>query len=102
VADDALRIGSRRHAGALAADPVVPARLPALAQAAASVAGPTHRAAATLGGNLCLDTRCMYYNQSEPWRACNDYCMKRDGDGCRVAKKSTAATPPSAATWRRP
>jgi 4-hydroxybenzoyl-CoA reductase subunit beta len=87
-ADQGLRIGSGVSLARIAAHPVVAARLPALAQAAASVAGPTHRSAATLGGNLCLDTRCSYYNQSEAWRAGNNYCMKRDGDGCRVAKKS--------------
>ena len=85
---NALRIGSGVSLARIAAHPAVTARLPALAQAAASVAGPTHRAAASLGGNLCLDTRCSYYNQSEAWRAGNNYCMKRDGDGCRVAKKS--------------
>jgi 4-hydroxybenzoyl-CoA reductase subunit beta len=87
-ANHGLRIGSGVSLAQIAAHPVVAARLPALAQAAASVAGPTHRSAATLGGNLCLDTRCSYYNQSEAWRAGNNYCMKRDGDGCRVAKKS--------------
>lgn len=86
--DGRLRIGSGVSLVRIAAHPVVATRLPALAQAAASVAGPTHRSAATLGGNLCLDTRCSYYNQSEAWRAGNNYCMKRDGDGCRVAKKS--------------
>ena len=85
---NALRIGSGVNLARIAAHPAVTARLPALAQAAVSVAGPTHRAAASLGGNLCLDTRCSYYNQSEAWRAGNNYCMKRDGDGCRVAKKS--------------
>lgn len=84
----ALRIGSGVGLARIAAHPVVQARLPAVAQAALSVAGPTHRAGATLGGNLCLDTRCNYYNQSEAWRAGNHYCMKRDGEGCRVAKKS--------------
>lgn len=85
---NALRIGSGVSLARIASHPAVTARLPALAQAAASVAGPTHRVAASLGGNLCLDTRCSYYNQSEAWRAGNNYCMKRDGDGCRVAKKS--------------
>ena len=59
--------------------------LPALAQAAASVAGPGHRAVATLGGNLCVDTRCVYYNQSEWWRRSNDYCLKHGGETCHVA-----------------
>jgi 4-hydroxybenzoyl-CoA reductase subunit beta len=59
--------------------------LPALAQAAHEVAGPGHRSAATLGGNLCQDTRCVYYNQSAWWRAANDHCLKRDGTTCHVA-----------------
>ena len=88
VVDDALRVGAGVTLATLAADPVVQARLPALAQAAASVAGPTHRTAATLGGNLCLDTRCQYYNQSEPWRHAIQNCMKLAGDTCRVAPKS--------------
>ena len=88
VVDDALHVGAGVTLATLAGDPVVQARLPALAQAAASVAGPTHRTAATLGGNLCLDTRCMYYNQSEPWRQAIQNCMKIAGDICRVATKS--------------
>ncbi len=59
--------------------------LPVLAQAAATVAGPGHRTVATLGGNLCLDTRCVFYNQSEWWRQSNSYCLKRGGDVCHVA-----------------
>lgn len=86
--DTAIRIGAGMTLSAIAADAAIRQHLPALAEAAAAVAGPTHRAAATLGGNLCLDTRCMYYNQSEPWRQGNDYCMKRGADVCRVAKKS--------------
>lgn len=88
VVDAALQVGAGVTLATLAADPVAQARLPALAQAAASVAGPTHRTAATLGGNLCLDTRCMYYNQSEPWRHAIQNCMKIAGDTCRVATKS--------------
>lgn len=86
--DTAVRIGAGMTLSAIAADATIRQRLSALAEAAEAVAGPTHRAAATLGGNLCLDTRCMYYNQSEPWRQGNDYCMKRGADVCRVAKKS--------------
>jgi 4-hydroxybenzoyl-CoA reductase subunit beta len=66
----------------------------ALRQAARAVAAPAHRAAATLGGNLCLDTRCVYYNQSEHWRRSNGYCLKHGGDTCHVApqgKKCRAA-----------
>ncbi|MDP3515368.1 MAG: 4-hydroxybenzoyl-CoA reductase subunit beta [Sulfuritalea sp.] len=86
--DGLLRIGAGVALASLAAHAAVRLRLPALAEAALAVAGPTHRGAATLGGNLCLDTRCAYYNQSESWRAGNSYCMKLDGVGCRVAKKS--------------
>jgi 4-hydroxybenzoyl-CoA reductase subunit beta len=42
----------------------------------------------TLGGNLCLDTRCLYYNQNEDWRRAIDFCMKRDGQTCWVATRS--------------
>ena len=57
----------------------------ALREAARSVGAPGHRFAATLGGNLCLDTRCIYYNQSEFWRRSNGYCLKLGGDTCHVA-----------------
>jgi 4-hydroxybenzoyl-CoA reductase subunit beta len=59
-----------------------------VAEAAGSIAGPTHRNMGTLGGNLCLDTRCIYYNQSEWWRQANDHCLKTTGTVCHVAPKS--------------
>ena len=59
-----------------------------LAQAAAHIAGPTHRNMGTVGGNLCLDTRCIYYNQSEWWRDANNHCLKTTGTICHVAPKS--------------
>lgn len=58
---------------------------PAIVHAAMNIAGPSHREAATLGGNLCLDTRCQYYNQSHWWRQSNDFCLKYKGDICHVA-----------------
>lgn len=61
------------------------ARYRAVADAAAGIAGPGHRVMATVGGNLCLDTRCIYYNQSEWWRKANSYCLKYRGDTCHVA-----------------
>src|SRR5574337_1356087 len=63
----------------------IAARYRALAQAASIIAGPGHRPMATVGGNLCLDTRCIYYNQSEWWRHANGYCLKNRGDTCHVA-----------------
>jgi 4-hydroxybenzoyl-CoA reductase subunit beta len=80
-----LAIGANVTIARLARDRRVLAELPALAQAARSIAGPGHRSAATVGGNLCLDTRCVYYNQSEAWRRSNGYCLKREGDVCHVA-----------------
>jgi len=79
------RIGAGATLAKLAGDESIARELPALAQAAASVAGPGHRSAATLGGNLCLDTRCVFYNQSHWWRQSNDYCLKHGGDTCHVA-----------------
>src|ERR1700730_3935299 len=60
----------------------------ALAQAAAQVATPHIRNMATLGGNLCLDTRCNYYDQSYEWRKAINFCMKKDGVTCWVAPSS--------------
>ena len=83
-----LYIGAGVTLATLSAHQTVQDRLPALAQAAVGVAGPTHRIAATLGGNLCLETRCRFYNQSESWREANDFCLKLGSDTCRVATKS--------------
>jgi 4-hydroxybenzoyl-CoA reductase subunit beta len=60
----------------------------ALRQAAAQVATPHLQNMGTLGGNLCLDTRCTYYNQSYEWRKAIDFCLKKDGDICWVATAS--------------
>jgi 4-hydroxybenzoyl-CoA reductase subunit beta len=79
------RIGAGTTLAKLATEQSIARELPALAQAAASIAGPGHRSVATLGGNLCLDTRCVFYNQSEWWRKSNDYCLKHGGATCHVA-----------------
>jgi 4-hydroxybenzoyl-CoA reductase subunit beta len=57
----------------------------AIAEAAVEIAAATHRQVATVGGNLCLDTRCVFYNQSEWWRNANNYCLKSQGETCHVA-----------------
>lgn len=99
--DGHLVIGAAETLSAVAAHPEVRSLFPALADAAAHVAGPQLRAMATLGGNLCLDTRCTYYNQSAFWREALGFCLKKDGDVCHVTgvgKKCVAAhsadTPP--------
>lgn len=73
----------------LASSSEVRSEWPVLSEAAAAVAGPGHRAVATLGGNLCVDTRCVFYNQSEWWRRSNDYCLKLGGDTCHVAPQGS-------------
>src|SRR5438067_2291169 len=60
----------------------------ALRQAAAHVATPQLRNMGTIGGNLCLDTRCNYYDQNYEWRKAIDFCMKKDGAICWVATSS--------------
>jgi len=87
IADDAdgLHIGSGVALERLSRDPSVRARYAAVADAASAVAGATHQRYGTLGGNLCLDTRCLFYNQSEWWRKSNDYCLKERGSVCHVA-----------------
>lgn len=83
------RIGAGVTLARLASDAGVAAALPAVSAAAASIAGPGHRSVATVGGNLCVDTRCVYYNQSEWWRKSNGYCLKHRGDTCHVAPTGT-------------
>ncbi len=99
--DGHLRIGAAETLAAVARDPLVRARFPSLADAAGHVAGPQLRNMGTLGGNLCLDTRCTYYNQTAFWRGALGHCLKKDGTVCHVThvgKKCVAAhsadTPP--------
>jgi len=84
----AIEIGAAVTLSELAAHAAAIAHYPVVAQAAAHIAGPTHRNMGTVGGNLCLDTRCIFYNQSEWWRAANHHCLKTSGDICHVAPKS--------------
>jgi 4-hydroxybenzoyl-CoA reductase subunit beta len=84
VGSEGARIGAGVAVSALAA-PELRKQYRALAEAAEAIAGPAHRAAATVGGNLCLDTRCIYYNQSRWWRRANSFCLKHEGEICHVA-----------------
>ena len=58
---------------------------PVLTEAAATVASPVLRNMGTIGGNICLDTRCLWYNQSLTWRKGCGFCIKKDGNLCHVA-----------------
>jgi len=60
-------------------------RFPVLTEAAATVASLVLRNMGTIGGNICLDTRCLWYNQSLTWRKGCGFCIKKDGDLCHVA-----------------
>jgi 4-hydroxybenzoyl-CoA reductase subunit beta len=79
-----LRIGAGTTLSQLARNSLVQKHLPMLAEAAALVAGPQIRNAGTLGGNILLDTRCLYYNQTEFWRQSLGYCLKAEGSWCHV------------------
>jgi 4-hydroxybenzoyl-CoA reductase subunit beta len=83
-----LEIGAAVTLAEIAAHAEVMRHYPAVAYAAAHIAGPTHRNMGTVGGNLALDTRCIFYNQSEWWREANRHCLKTTGDVCHVAPKS--------------
>lgn len=80
-----LRVGALTTMTEIAESPVVRQRYPVLAEAAGTVASPILRNMGTLGGNLCLDTRCLWYNQSSFWRKTCGYCLKKDGSVCHVA-----------------
>jgi 4-hydroxybenzoyl-CoA reductase subunit beta len=89
-----LVIGACTTLSEVARSPLVQRTMPSLAQAAGQVAGPQIRNQGTIGGNLCLDTRCTYYNQSFFWRQSLGFCLKKDGDVChvtRTGKKCVAA-----------
>ena len=81
-------VGPNTTLAELAAHPTVRQQYSALAQAAELVSTPLLRNMGTLGGNLCLDTRCNYYNQTYEWRKAIDFCMKKDGAICWVAPSS--------------
>ena len=82
------RLGACLTLSDIAADPRFRNGLTALAQAASLVATPQIRNMATLGGNICLDTRCNYYDQSYEWRKAINFCLKKDGTTCWVAPGS--------------
>jgi 4-hydroxybenzoyl-CoA reductase subunit beta len=81
-------LGSGLTLSDLVHDASVRERYRSLWQAAAQVATVHLRNMGTLGGNLCLDTRCTYFNQNHEWRKAIDFCLKKDGDVCWVATAS--------------
>lgn len=87
-ANEGITLGAGMTLTELCEHPLILVHYPALAYAAGVVSTPHLRNMGTLGGNLCVDTRCTYYNQSEPWRQALNFCMKKDGDTCWVAPGS--------------
>lgn len=81
-----IRIGALTTLHDLAADETILEHTPALAEAAGAVAGPQLRRMGTIGGNVCLDTRCVYINQTYFWRSALGFCLKKDGTVCHVVK----------------
>jgi 4-hydroxybenzoyl-CoA reductase subunit beta len=87
-ADGGVTIGAGASLDAIAAHPLLNDGYRALAQACGLVSTPQVRYMGTLGGNLMVDPRCNYYNQSFAWRKAVGFCLKRDGDICLVARSS--------------
>ncbi|HXU30531.1 MAG TPA: FAD binding domain-containing protein [Thermoanaerobaculia bacterium] len=83
-----IRIGATALLSDIESHPQIRARYPAFAEAVESISSPPLRNMGTIGGNLCLDTRCTYYNQTEDWRRGIDYCLKEKGKTCWVATSS--------------
>lgn len=85
---DGVTVGSGVTLTGLVHDAQVRASYAGLWQAVAQIATPHLRNMGTLGGNICLDTRCTYYDQTFEWRKAINFCMKKDGDVCWVATSS--------------
>lgn len=83
-----LRIGACTTLADLSTHRVVLESYPALSRAVRTISTPILRNMGTIGGNICLDTRCNYYDQSYEWRRAINFCMKCDGDTCWVAPSS--------------
>jgi 4-hydroxybenzoyl-CoA reductase subunit beta len=86
-ANGTLKIGALTPLKRVYSDPFVAEKLPALATAASSVGSYHHQTMGTIGGSLCQQTRCKYFNQSKWWRSARPLCFKAGGEICHVVKK---------------
>src|SRR5579872_822619 len=84
-----IEIGALTTLHRIEHSPVLNKNCPVLTEAAKTVASPLIRHMGTIGGNICLDTRCLWYNQSLTWRKGCGFCIKKDGDICHVAPGGT-------------
>ena len=87
--DRSVEIGALTTIRAIERSEFLREHYPVLAEAASTVASPVLRNMGTIGGNICLDTRCLWYNQSLTWRKGCGFCIKKDGDLCHVAPGGT-------------
>ena len=87
--ESGVTIGALTTLTTIEQSPLLRRRYPVLTEAAATVASPLLRNMGTIGGNICLDTRCLWYNQSLTWRKGCGFCIKKDGDLCHVAPGGT-------------
>ena len=87
--DGGVEIGALTTLRAIERSEYLRQHYPVLTEAAATVASPVLRNMGTIGGNICLDTRCLWYNQSLTWRKGCGFCIKKDGDLCHVAPGGT-------------
>ena len=88
ISDDHVKIGALVKLKDLSRHEIICKEFPALIEAANSVGSPLIRQAATIGGNILCENRCIYYNQSDWWRESVGYCLKCEGDIC-IATGST-------------
>jgi 4-hydroxybenzoyl-CoA reductase subunit beta len=87
--DGGVEIGALTTLRVIERSPLLRQHFSVLSEAAATVASPVLRNMGTIGGNICLDTRCLWYNQSLTWRKGCGFCIKKDGDLCHVAPGGT-------------
>jgi len=83
-----FEVGALVTLSAASAHPALADVYPGYAEAAGLVSSPPLRNVGTIGGNLCVDTRCNYYDMTYEWRKSIGFCMKKDGDICLVAPSS--------------
>ncbi|HZP23883.1 MAG TPA: FAD binding domain-containing protein [Terriglobales bacterium] len=85
LAGNGVEIGALTTLSAIEHSPIIRRQYPVLYEAVKTVASPVLRNMGTIGGNVCLDTRCLWYNQSLLWRKSCGFCLKKDGNLCHVA-----------------
>ena len=83
-----LKIGALVSLRHLAANPIVQKKYPILVEAALAVGTTQLQAMGTVGGNLCQDTCCLFFNRSELMRQSLEPCHKLGGEVCHVVNCS--------------